>query len=43
MSSFIISNNPETREEEDKIKQDARVALTKCDKDEVETNVKVKD
>ena len=43
MSSFIISNNPDTREEEDKVKQDARAALTKCEKDEAETDEKVKE
>ena len=43
MASFIISNNPDTREEEDKVKHDAQVALTKCEKDEAETDEKVKE
>ena len=43
MASFIITNNPETRMEEDKVKQDAQAALTKCEKDEVETDEKVKE
>ena len=41
MASFIISKNPETRGEEDKVKQDTQAALTKCEKDEVETDEKV--
>ena len=43
MASFIIRNNPETTIEEDKVKQDAQAALTKCEKDEVETEEKVKE
>ena len=42
MASFMITNNPETRMEEEEVKQDAQAALTKCEKDEVETDEKVK-
>ena len=43
MASFNISNNPDTREEEEQVKQDAQAALTKCEKDEAETDEKVKE
>ena len=42
MASFIVTNNPKTRLEENKVKQDAQAALTKCEKDEAEMDEKFK-
>ena len=41
MTSFIITTHPDIPIQGDKIKEDAKAARDKCDKDEVETEEKV--